>query len=333
MSKNRRIAVVGATGLVGRNILEVMEQREFPFDELTLFASSRSAGEKMTFKGRHHTVQELTREAFCARTDIALASAGRKVSYLLRDWLEGTEIVVVDNSSAFRMHDSVPLVVPEVNAEAVKSHGGYIANPNCSTIQLVMALKPIHDAFGLRRVVVSTYQSVSGAGQSGIDELSGQTVAMFNHQEVTNKVFPHRIAFNAIPQIGPFGFEDYTEEELKGTNETRKILGLPDLGISCTCVRIPTFACHAESVMVETDKEPAVAELRKAIGAFPGVKVIDDPQEEKYPVLSQAVGLDDVLVGRIRKDISAPRSYHLWIVADNVLKGAALNTVQIAELL
>jgi aspartate-semialdehyde dehydrogenase len=333
MEKSNRIAVVGATGLVGRNILEVMEQRDFPFDELTLFASARSAGEKIMFKGKKYVVQELTREAFCARTDIALASAGRKVSYLLRDWLEGTEIVVVDNSSAFRMHDSVPLVVPEVNGEVVKNHGGYIANPNCSTIQLVMALKPIHDAFGLRRVVVSTYQSVSGAGQAGIDELSGQTVAMFNHQEYGNTVFPHRIAFNAIPRIGPFGFEGYTEEELKATNETRKILDLPDLGLSCTCVRISTFACHAESVMVETLSEPSVAELREAIGAFPGVKVIDDPRDEKYPVPSMAMGIDDVLVGRIRKDISAPHSYHLWVVADNILKGAALNTVQIAELL
>jgi len=333
MSANRRVAVVGATGLVGRNILEVMEQRDFPFAQLTLFASSRSAGEKVKFKGTEYVVQELTREAFREHSDLVMASAGRKVSYLLRDWLEGTDITVVDNSSAFRMHDSVPLIVPEVNGDDLKGHKGYIANPNCSTIQLVMVLKPIHDAFGLKRVVVSTYQSVSGAGQGGIDELSGQTVAMFNQQEHESRVFPHRIAFNAIPQIGPFGPDDYTEEELKATSETRKILGLPDLGVSSTCVRIPTFACHAESVMVETEKQPSVAEFREAIASFEGVKVIDDVREELYPVPSLAVGVDDVLVGRIRRDISATHAYNLWVVADNVLKGAALNTVQIAELL
>ena len=249
MKKSPRVSIVGATGLVGRSLLDLLAQRRFPLSELTLFASSRSARKTMDYMDDELEVWELTAEAFREKTDLALCSAGRKVSYMVRDWIEGTDIVVVDNSSAFRMNDEVPLVVPEVNPEAVKQHNGYIANPNCSTIQLVMALKPIHDNFGLRRVVVSTYQSVSGAGQVGIDELSAQTVALFNQEEHEPKVFPYQIAFNAIPQIGPFGFEGYSEEELKAIHETRKILGLPELGVSCTAVRIPTFACHGESVM------------------------------------------------------------------------------------
>jgi len=224
-------------------------------------------------------------------------------------------------------------VVPEINPDAATTHRGYIANPNCSTIQLVLALKPIQDAFGLTRVVVSTYQSVSGAGQQGVDELSKQTIALFNQKEVTPETFPRRIAFNAIPQIGPFGFEGYTEEELKVVNETRKILEAPDLGVSCTAVRIPTFAGHGESVMFETKAEPSVEDLREALGAFPGLRVVDDPRRGLYPVPADGVDMDEVLVGRIRKDLSALRSYNLWVVADNIQKGAALNTVQIAELL
>ncbi len=333
MSKYPRVSIVGATGLVGRTILNLLEQRKFPFEQLTLFASSRSAGTTVPYQDDDLDVLELTPEAFRAHTDLALASAGRKVSYMLRDWIDGTDIVVVDNSSAFRMNDAVPLVVPEVNPEAIFQHKGYIANPNCSTIQLVMALKPIHDAFGLKRVVVSTYQSVSGAGQGGIDELSKQTVALFNQEEYEPSVFPYQIAFNAIPHIGSFGFEGYTDEELKATNESRKILGLPELALSCTCVRIPTFACHCESVMVETVREATPEGIKAVLAAFPGVRVADDPERNIYPVPTLSVDLDDVLVGRIRRDISAENAFHLWIVADNVLKGAALNTVQIAEAL
>jgi aspartate-semialdehyde dehydrogenase len=333
MKKTPRVSVVGATGLVGRAILDQLEKRNFPLEELTLFGSARSAGTSIEFRGDETEVLELTPEAFRAHTDLALCSAGRKVSYMLRDWLEGTDIVVVDNSSAFRMNDDVPLVVPEVNPEAIDGHRGYIANPNCSTIQLVMALKPIHDHFGLKRVVVSTYQSVSGAGQGGIDELSAQTVALFNQEDYEAKVFPYQIAFNAIPQIGPFGYEGYSEEELKATNETRKILGVPDLPVSCTAVRIPTFACHGESVMIEVEKEASPEALREVMNAFPGVRVVDRPEDNLYPIPTVAVDLDDVLVGRVRRDLSAPNAFLLWIVADNLLKGAALNAVQIAEAL
>jgi aspartate-semialdehyde dehydrogenase len=301
--------------------------------EVVLFASERSAGEIVSFSNYEYEIQELTSKAFLAETDLALCSAGRGVSRMIRSWLPGTDIVVIDNSSAFRMDPDVPLVVPEINPEAALNHNGYIANPNCSTIQLVMALKPIHDAFGLTRVNLSTYQSVSGAGQSGIDELSAQSTALFNQMDHDLTTFPHQIAFNTIPQIGPFDDNGYTEEEMKATYETRKILGLPDLPVSCTCVRVPTFACHCESVMVETEQEPTVEELSEALAAFPGVRLADQPGDGVYPMNILAVDRDDVLVGRIRKDLTRPRSYLLWVVADNILKGAALNAVQIAELL
>lgn len=332
MSK-KRLSVVGATGLVGRTITKLLEEREFPYGELTLFSSARSAGEEVYVAGSRLVMQELTEEAFLEHTDLALASAGRNVSYQLKEWVEGTDKVVVDNSSAFRMHPDVPLIVPEINPDAVAGHKGYIANPNCSTIQLVMAMKPIADRFGLGRVVVSTYQSVSGAGQAGIEELSKQTMDMFNGKEPAVARFPRRIAFDLIPHIGAFDEEGYTEEEMKVTHETRKILGLPELGISCTAVRTPTFGCHAESVMVETQKEASVTGLKEVLAGFPGVKLVDDVKDHIYPVLADGVEIPDVLVGRVRRDLSAPNSYWLWIVADNVHKGAALNAVQIGELL
>jgi len=333
MAKKPRVSVVGATGLVGRSILQVLNERDFPMEELTLFASARSVGQEVYFRGRRLLVKELTKEAFLEHTDLALASAGSEVSGLLKSWVGGTGIVVVDNSSAFRMHDDVPLIVPEINPGDIGKHAGYIANPNCSTIQLVMVLKPIADRFGLERVVVSTYQSVSGAGQKGMDELSGQTIALFNQKPIRKGLFPKRIAFNVIPQIGSFCHEGYTDEEMKVTNETRKILGMPGLGISCTAVRIPTFACHAESVTLQTEAEPTVEQIRRTLRRFDGVAVIDSRAGAKYPTLIEGVDRGEVLAGRIRKDISAPRSYNLWVVADNILKGAALNTVQIAELL
>ncbi len=329
-----RVSVVGATGLVGRKILEKLEQRRFPVSELHLFASERSAGATVEVFGDPVRVEKLTREAFLANTDIALASAGKDVSTLLREWARGSGAVVVDNSSAFRMDPEVPLVVPEINPDDAFRHSGYIANPNCSTIQLVIVLKPILDRFGLRRVVVSTYQSVSGAGQKGIDELSTQAIALFNQAKIESKVFPRQIAFNSIPQIGKFSDYGYTEEELKVTHETRKILGVPTLGVSCTAVRVPTFACHSESVTIETESTPTVDELREALAGFPGLRVMDDTADGIYPVPLDGVEEDDVLVGRIRRDISGgDNAFNLWIVADNILKGAALNAVQIAELL
>jgi len=331
MSNGTRLSIVGATGLVGREILRLVEERGFEYDDLTLFASSRSAGEELFCAGQRLLVRELTREDFLSSTDLALCSAGRAVSYNLREWAAGGDVVVVDNSSAFRMDPDVPLVVPEVNPAALLEHSGYIANPNCSTIQLVVALKPLHDAFELKRVVASTYQSVSGAGQSGMSELSAQSIALFNQGTVEQEVFPRRIAFNLVPHIGPFDDEGYTEEETKVTHETRKILGLPELGVSCTAVRVPVFAGHAESVMVELGRDAEVGELRDALSGFPGLRVMDDPSAEVYPTPVDCVHKDEVLVGRIRRDPSGPRSFHLWIVADNLGKGAALNTLQIAE--
>ena len=331
MSNGTRLSIVGATGLVGREILRLVEERGFEHGELTLFASSRSAGEEVFFGGRRLLVRELTKEDFLASTDLALCSAGSAVSYNLREWVPGSDVVVVDNSSAFRMDPAVPLVVPEVNPEALLEHSGYIANPNCSTIQLVVALKPLHDAFELKRVVASTYQSVSGAGQGGMSELSAQSIALFNQGTVEQEVFPRRIAFNLVPHIGPFDDEGYTDEEMKVTHETRKILGIPELGISCTAVRVPVFAGHAESVMVELGRDAEVGEVREALSAFPGVRVMDDPAAEEYPTPVDCVQKEEVLVGRIRRDPSGRRSFHLWIVADNLGKGAALNTLQIAE--
>jgi aspartate-semialdehyde dehydrogenase len=333
MSRYKRVSVVGATGLVGRTVVELLERRDFPFEKLTLFASPRSVGEEVFCKGTRYLVEELTKEAFIEKTDLALASAGKPVSTLLKEWVKGTGIVVVDNSSAFRMDPDVPLVVPEINPGAAFAHKGYIANPNCTTIQLVMALKPIADGFGLKRVVVSSYQSVSGAGQKGVNELSEQSIAIFNQRPIEQKVFPRQIAFNAVPQIGPFGSNGYTDEEMKVTHETRKILGLADLNVSCTAVRVPTFSCHAECVMIETERTTSPEELRAALRAFPGVRVVDDPAAGEYPVPLDGIGVDEVLVGRLRQDLSAPNSYLLWLVADNILKGAALNAVQIAELL
>ena len=331
MSNKPRLSIVGATGLVGREILRLVEERGFAYDELTLFSSSRSAGEEVFFDGQRLVVRELTREDFLASTDLALCSAGRAVSYKLREWVVGSDVVVVDNSSAFRMDPDVPLVVPEVNPEALLTHSGYVANPNCSTIQLVVALKPLHDAFELKRVVASTYQSVSGAGQGGMSELSAQSIALFNQGNAEQEVFPRRIAFHLVPHIGPFDDDGYTEEEMKVTHETRKILGLPELGVSCTAVRVPVFAGHAESVMVELGKDATVEQLRAALSTFPGIKVMDDPAAEEYPTPVDCVQKDEVLVGRIRRDPSGTRSFHLWVVADNLGKGAALNTLQIAE--
>lgn len=334
MSKKIRVSIVGATGLVGREIQKILELRDFPVESLNLYASNRSAGEEMYFKGQRVVVRALEKDDFLASTDLCLASAGKLVSQMLREWVQGTSIVVVDNSSAFRMVPEVPLVVPEVNPEALDDPAPYIANPNCSTIQLLLPLKAIHQVAGLKRVVVSTYQSVSGAGHRGIDELSQQSIGLFNGKEgVPAEVFPHRIAFNIIPHIGSFDQDGYTDEEMKVTRETRKIMNLPDLPVSCTAARVPVFSGHSESVMVEVEKSVTVQQLREAIAAFPGVTLVDNPAEHEYPMPSDCTEIPEVLVGRVRRDISAPNAFHFWVVADNLWKGAALNAVQIGELL
>ena len=332
-----KVAVAGATGAVGREMLKVLEEREFRVSELVPLASERSEGQTLEFRGGEMTVRRLRPESF-EGVDIALFSPGASVSREFAPYAARAGAVVVDNSSAFRMDADVPLVVPEVNPHAVElalKPGGrrIVANPNCSTIQLVMVLKPLHDAAGLERVVVSTYQSVSGAGQKGIDELDQQSRALFNLAEITAKKFPHRIAFNLLPEIGAANPNGYTEEEMKMVNETRKILGLPDLAVSATCVRVPVFYCHSEAANL-VFRDPLTPErARDILRKAPGVKVVDDLSQHVYPMPLLGAGDDDTLVGRIRKDLSHERGLALFVVSDNLRKGAATNAVQIAELL
>lgn len=321
------IAVVGATGLVGRTILQVLEERNTPIDKLTLLASKNSAGKKVKFCGRNHVIQELTPESF-AGVQIALFSAGGSISRQYCPIAAAAGAIAIDNSSAWRMDKKTPLVVPEVNPDALLKHQGIIANPNCSTIQLVVALKPLHDAFGLRRVVVSTYQAVSGAGQSGVDQL----LAELKGKQPAKPKFSRPAAFNTIFHSFLDG-SDYTEEENKMMNETRKIMGLPKLAATMTCVRIPTLAAHAESVNAEFEKPVTPAKARKVLEKAKGVVVIDDPSADSYPTVLDAGGQDNVLVGRIRRDASQANTLNMWVVGDNVRKGAATNAVQIAELL
>ena len=332
-----KVAVAGATGAVGREMLKVLEDRDFPVSDLVPLASERSEGHKLEFRGEELTVRRLKPESF-EGVDIALFSPGSAVSREFAPYAARAGAVVVDNSSAFRMDADVPLVVPEVNAKSVElalEPGGrrIIANPNCSTIQLVVVLKPLHDAAGLTSVVVSTYQSVSGAGQKGIDELDEQSRALFNLAEITSKKFPHRIAFNLLPEIGPAGPNGYTEEEMKMVNETRKILGLPDLRVSATCVRVPVFYCHSEAANLTFRDELTPERAREILQNAPGVKVVDDLAQHVYPMPLLGAGNDDTLVGRIRKDLSQERGLALFVVSDNLRKGAATNAVQIAELL
>lgn len=321
------IAVVGATGLVGRTMLQVLEERNIPVDRLTLLASKNSAGKKVKFRGKNHTVQELTPDSF-AGVQIALFSAGGSVSRHYCPIAAAAGAVAIDNSSAWRMDKKVPLVVPEVNPDAALKHRGIIANPNCSTIQLVVALKPLHQAFGLKRVVVSTYQAISGAGQSGVDQL----MAELKGKPPAKPKFSRPAAFNTIFHSFLDG-SDYTEEENKMMNETRKIMGLPKLATTMTCVRIPTLAAHAESVNVEFEQPVTLAKARKVLERAEGIVVMDSPAADNYPTVLDAGGRDEVFVGRIRRDASQPNTLNLWVVADNVRKGAATNAVQIAELL
>ena len=321
------LAVVGATGLVGRTMLNVLEERNFPFDSLTLLASKRSAGKRLKFKGRYYRVEELDQHSF-EGIDIALFSAGGETSRRYAPIAAKAGTVVIDNSSAWRMEKGVPLVVPEVNPEAAEKHKGIIANPNCSTIQLVVALKPLHDKFGLKRVLVSTYQSISGAGQSGVDQL----MAELKGKEPASPKFSRQAAFNTIFHSFPEG-KDSTEEELKMMKETQKIMSLPKLPISVTCVRIPTTGAHGESVNIEFERRTTPSQARKVLERAPGMVVVDNPAEDRYPTILDAEGRDEVFAGRIRKDPSQPMSLNMWVVADNLRKGAATNAVQIAELL
>ena len=335
MKKERyNVAIVGATGAVGEQMREVLEEREFPVGELRLLASKRSAGQFLPFRDQNIRVDILDEDSF-EDIDIGLFSAGGSVSAKFAPIAVAAGAVVVDNTSQFRMEPDIPLVVPEVNAKEIANYNahGIIANPNCSTIQMVVALKPIHDAARVKRVVVSTYQSVSGAGRRAMDELGQQVGALFNGREVKKEKFPHQIAFNCIPHIDVFMDGGYTKEELKMINETRKILNEPALAVTATTVRVPVFCSHSESVNVETEKKLTAADVKALLREAPGVIVADEPENNVYPMAIDAVGKDATFVGRIREDNSIPNGLHLWVVADNLRKGAALNAVQIAEIL
>lgn len=324
------VAVVGATGAVGSEMIKTLSQRDFPVKELRPLASSRSAGRSIEFKGEEITVSELKKGSF-EGIDIALFSAGGGVSKEFAPIAAKAGVVVIDNSSAFRMEPDIPLVVPEVNPEALKSGPGIIANPNCSTIQMVVVLKPLHDAAGIKRVVVSTYQSVSGTGWKAMEELRIQSEAVLKGEKVVKEVYPHQIAFNILPHIDVFLENGYTKEEMKMINETRKIIGDNSLAITATTARVPVFLSHAESVNVEFYKPLSPDQAREILSNAPGVKVIDDPSRNLYPLSIDAAGRDETFVGRIRKDESVDHGLNLWVVADNLRKGAALNAVQIAE--
>ena len=324
------VAVVGATGVVGREMIEILEERDFPVSELIALASERSESERVVFKGRNVIVRKLSRDSF-NDVDIAFFSAGSERSLEFAPAAVRSGAVVIDNSSAFRMDPKVPLVVPEVNAQAVAKHNGIVANPNCSTIGMVMALKPIHDKAKIKRIIVTTFQSVSGTGKKAIDELAGQTVALLNFRDVETKVYPHQIAFNCLPHIDTFLDNGYTREEMKLVNETKKIMEDDTIRVTATAVRVPVFRCHSESVNIETERKLSANEARAILSGAPGVIVYDDPSKNLYPLAIDVSGKDEVYVGRIREDESIPNGLNLWIVSDNLRKGAALNAVQIAE--
>lgn len=337
-----KVAVVGATGAVGTKMIEMLEQSTLPIAEVKLLASARSAGQTRLVKGIEVVIEELVPESF-TDVDIALFSAGGGISKQFAPEAVKRGAVVVDNTSAFRMTEGVPLVVPEVNAAALKNHQGIIANPNCSTIQMMVALEPIRKAAGLNRIIVSTYQAVSGAGAKAMEELKRETLAYLEGTPVDQlnpEILPcggdkkhYPIAFNALPQIDVFAEEDYTYEEWKMINETHKIMEDEQINVAATCVRVPVFSGHSESVYIETDKELTVAEIKELLAAAPGVVLEDDPSQQIYPQALNAVGRKETFVGRIRRDLNVKNGYHLWIVSDNLLKGAAWNSVQIAETL
>ncbi|MBI5665189.1 MAG: aspartate-semialdehyde dehydrogenase [Nitrospirae bacterium] len=324
------VAVVGATGAVGNEMVATLEQRNFPVEKLRLFASERSEGKTLDFHGKHVSVEILTDKVFDG-IDIALFSAGGDRSLEFAPAAAKAGCVVIDNSSAWRMDPGVPLVVPEVNPHDLDWHKGIIANPNCSTIQMVVALKPIHDAARIKRVVVTTFQSVSGTGKKAMDELLNQTRDILNFKDITPVIYPHQIAFNCLPQIDKFTDSGYTKEEIKMVNETKKIMGDDSIKVTATTVRVPVFRGHSESINIETEKKLSANEARALLSVAPGVIVYDAPDKSIYPLQTIAANRDEVYVGRIREDDTIENGLNMWIAADNLRKGAALNAVQIAE--
>jgi len=324
------MAIVGATGLVGQEFIKILEQRDFPIDSIQLLASDRSAGKKLFVTHHEIEVKETVPESF-KRIDIALFSAGVEISHYFSPIAAQSGAVVIDNSSAFRMVPTVPLVVPEINPEDIKWHKGIIANPNCSTIQMVVALYPLHKANPIKRIIVDTYQAVSGTGSAAVEELTAQAKQVLDGQAAAPHVYPHQIAFNVLPEIDVFLDNGYTKEEWKLVEETRKIMHADDIAISATCVRVPVFTGHSEAVNIEFSQPMSPDEARHILAQAPGVKVLDDPAISLYPQPWAAADTDEVFVGRIRRDVSHPNGLTMWVVADNLRKGAALNAVQIAE--
>ena len=326
--KKPNLAIVGATGLVGSTFLKVLEERDFPFEKLYLMASKKSAGEKITYKGKEYIVTELTEKSFDIPIDIALFSAGGKTSEHFSPIAAAKGVTVIDNSSAFRMDPLVPLVVPEVNPEDISWSKGIIANPNCSTIQAVVALKPLHDKYKIKRIVYSTYQAVSGSGLKGIKDLEeglkGNDIMV---------AYPHPIAGNCLPQIDVFTDNGYTKEEIKMIEETKKIMGDDSLKITATTVRVPVFSCHSESINVEFENAFEMEDVFKILKNAKGIVLQDDPSKNEYPLARECAGKNEVFVGRVRRDFSLENGLNLWVVADNIRKGAATNAIQIAELL
>ncbi|MDQ0090567.1 aspartate-semialdehyde dehydrogenase [Paenibacillus anaericanus] len=340
MSKTKfNVAVVGATGAVGEQIIGLLEKRDFPVDKLKLLSSARSAGTVLNFKGQEITVEEAGPDSF-EGIDIALFSAGGDVSKELAPHAVRHGAVCIDNTNAFRMDPTAPLVVPEVNADQINKHQGIIANPNCSTIQMVAALKPLYDSYGISRIIVSTYQAVSGAGAKAINEMLRQSKEVLEGRDANPDILPvgslpvkHQIAFNAIPQIDKFQDNGYTLEEMKMVHETKKIFGDEDIAVTATCVRIPVIYGHSESVYVELKNDYELEEVKQLLAGSPGITLVDDPAAQAYPLATDAAGKIDVFVGRVRRDLGNARGLNLWIVSDNLLKGAAWNAVQIAEII
>jgi aspartate-semialdehyde dehydrogenase len=332
--KKYNVAVVGATGAVGNEMIATLEERNFPVNEVTFLASARSEGIELPFRGVMQPVKVLNEHSFRG-IDIGLFSAGGGISEKFAPIAAASGCVVVDNTSAFRMDPAVPLVVPEVNPEKVAQYTskGIIANPNCSTIQMVVALKPIHDTAHIKRIVVSTYQAVSGTGKKAMEELANQTTAILNFREPQIKVYPHQIAFNCLPQIDVFLENGYTKEEMKMIQETKKIMGDESIAVTATTVRVPVFRAHSESVNIETERKITATEVKDILSRAPGVVVVDNPANLQYPLAINAAGKDETFVGRIREDESIANGINMWIVSDNLRKGAALNAVQIAEIL
>lgn len=330
--KTYKVAILGATGAVGQEMLKILMERDFPISELHLLASARSAGKKITVAGKEYTVEETTENSFDGM-DIVLGAAENDIAEKYLPIAAAKGAIVVDNSSAFRLHEDVPLIVPEVNPQAVREHHGIIANPNCATIIALVALQPLHAYANAKRMVVSTYQAVSGAGVNGIRELNQQVGALAHGKEVEVNTFQYQIAYNLIPQIGGFNEGGYSSEEMKMQNEGRKIMGNPELCVNCTCIRVPVIRSHSESIMVEFEKEISVEKARELLQNAPGVKLVDDPQNMVYPMPLDTTDQDLVYVGRIREDMSNhANALSFWCCGDQVRKGAATNAVQIAEL-